>query len=302
MMTEDDLLAEWERKVAQGKVHTGAMNFTPTSKILQERMKLKKHQAEMLDRLKPDLAWVDEAHHIEEGMGKIAKSSMHAASLLERMAAKFTLNFKNMDDVKYRVFGNAYLEHQLAGVSTGRYYDSGVHILDGNEAVNMMRSKTGHDFALRYGTTGHRNWSGRGSAKSSYLQSKAVDYIGFIAELKQLITAGYTISVIALKIMDFFNVGTNTITYSAASYIARRLHDLIYLLDGGDVNNRFWRSMAVVQLFIKSGENEHQHVGYASDTDLRGLATTCARHPTFTVANQAIMSNNIDNAYRSYYA
>lgn len=290
-MTEDDLLAEWERKVAQGKVHTGAINFTPTSKILQERMKLKKHQAEMLDRLKPDLAWVDEAHHLDdahhlkEGMVKIAKSSMHAASLLERMAAKFTLNFKNMDDVKYRVFGNAYLEHQLAGVSTGRYYDSGVHMIDGNEAVSMMRSAR----------------SGRWSTTSA-AQQKAVDYIGFIAELKQLITAGYAISVIAIKVMDFFNVGTNTITYRSASYIARRLHDIIYLLDGGDVNNRFWRSMAVVQLFIKSGENEHQHVGYASETDLRGLATTCARHPTFTVANQAIMSNNIDNAYRSYYA
>lgn len=258
---------------------------TQGSKILQERMKLKKHQAEMLDLLKPDLAWVDEAHHLDEPMRKMAKSSARAASLLEEMAAKFTLNFKNMDDVKYRVFGKAYLKHQLSGVSTGRYYDSGVHMINGNEAVNMMRSAR----------------SGRWSTTSA-AQQKAVDYIGFIAELKQLITAGYTISVIALKAMDFFNVGTNTITYRAASYIARRLHDLIYLVDGGDVNNRFWRSMAVVQLFIKSGENEYQHVGYASETDLRGLATTCARHPTFTVANQYDMFAAIHKSYEVSYA
>lgn len=228
---------------------------------------------------------LDEAHHNDAAMSKISKHAGHATTMLERMAAQFTAQFKNMQDHKYRVFGDAYLQHSLAGVNTGRYYDTGKHVISGDEAINMMRATK----------------SGRWSATSAS-QQKAIDYVGFIAELKQYILAGYAISVVALKVLDFFNVGTNTITYRAASFIARRLHDIIFMLDGGNVNNRFWRAMATVQTYIKNTENDNQHVGYTSETDLRGMATTLARYPTFTVDNQDAIFNSINNSYGVYYA
>lgn len=204
----------------------------------------------------------DEAH-IDDS--KLHKSSLNATSMLERMAAAFVTEFKNMDDYKYRIFGKAYLQHKLTGVRTGRFYTSGV-------------------------------------TQGTYAENYVVDYTGFISELKKYILAGYTISIIALKIMDFFNVGTNTITYRAASYAARRLYDIVFMLDSSDINNRFWRSMATIQLFIKSRDNPSQHVGYTSETDLRGMSITCARSPTFTRKKHQLMFDNINSMYEAIYA
>lgn len=223
----------------------------------------------------------DEAH-IDDS--KLSKNSFNATSMLERMAAVFTADFKNMDDYKYRIFGKAYLQHELTGVRTGRFYDSGVHTISGDEAVKIS------------GVT-QASWH-----KESALTEYVVDYKGFINDLKQLILAGYTISIIALKIMDFFNVGTNSITYRTASYAARRLYDIVFMLDSSDINNRFWRSMATIQLFIKSSDNPSQHIGYTSETDLRGMSITCARSPTFTRKNHQLMFDNINSMYGALYA
>lgn len=203
--------------------------------------------------------------NIQDAMSKVMPS---ATALLEAMAKRYGVEDKNMNDIVYRILGVTYLHHTMRGVLTGQYYS----LMQRGEVSGNLLTEDG--------------------------DKPCVNYKGFISDVQAKIANGAALADTLIAIKSFFFVGT--IPRKELFLIARRFHDSVTLWRGVTVNS-FWRNMVEAQLHIKHSYNDEQHVGYASEEDLRGLSVSMSRQITVSTANADAIYGALWSLYREIH-